>query len=113
MSKTKFILVFGFSSIFFCCNRIKRQGHEAIDKAQEKIIEAKQRIRHKRDLLIDKVFPTYDNGVPDTENNKKRCKEHLQVDLSSDVKNIYAYGDFIGIDYKVLISFTCDSTTIE
>ena len=37
----------------------------------------------------------------------------MQVDLTSDVKNIYAYGDFLGADYKVLIAFTCDQATID
>jgi hypothetical protein len=90
-----------------------RKGHQAIDKTKETISEAKQNFSKKKEQLVDKVFPSYDNGKPDTENNKKRFKEHLQADVSDDVKNIFAYGDFIGIDYKVLISFTCDTTTIN
>ena len=95
------------------CDRLKRKGHEAVDKTQEKIGETKQRIIDKKDQLVDRVFPTYDNGKPDTENNKKRFKEHLKVDLTNDVKNIYAYGDFLGADYKVLISFSCDTATLN
>ena len=37
----------------------------------------------------------------------------MQVDLTSDIKNIYAFGDFLGADYKVLIAFTCDQETID
>jgi hypothetical protein len=43
---------------------------------------------------------------------KKDLKNILQIDLTNDVKNIYAFGDFMGIDYKVLISFTCNQSTI-
>lgn len=84
-----------------------------MDKTQEKIGETKQKIINKKNQLVDNVFPTYDNGKPDTENNKKRFEEHLQVELTSDVNNIYAYGDFLGADYKVLISFNCDTSTIN
>ena len=37
----------------------------------------------------------------------------MQVDHTSDVKNIYSYGDFLGVDYKVLISFSCDTPTLN
>jgi hypothetical protein len=95
------------------CDRLNRKGHEVVDKTQEKIGATKQKFIDKKDQLVDKVFQTYDNGKPDTENNKKRFKEHLQVDLTNDVKNIYAYGDFLGADYKVLISFSCDTATLS
>jgi hypothetical protein len=88
---SNYILTITITLTLFSCDRLKRKGHE----------------------VVDKVFPTYDNGKPDTENNRKRFKEHLQVDLTDDVKNIYAYGDFLGIDYKVLIAFTCSQATID
>lgn len=62
---------------------------------------------------IDQVFPTYNAHDADTEHNKKRFKEHLQIELTGDVKNLYTYGDFIGIDYSVLMSFSCDQATID
>ena len=63
--------------------------------------------------MVDKVFPTYDNGKADTESNKRRFKEHLQVDPTKGVQGIYAYGDFMGIDYKVFIAFKLNTTTIN
>ena len=110
---TIYILTIAFLATLSSCDRLKRKGHEVVDKTQEKIGETKQKISEKKNKLVDKFFPIYDNGKPDTENNKKRFKEHLQVDLTDDVKNIYAYGDFLGVDYKVLISFSCDNSTIE
>ena len=110
---TNYILTIALLATLSSCDRLKRKGHETVDKTQEKIGEAKQNLRDKKDQLVEKVFRTYDNTKPDTEANKKRFKQHLQIDLPRDVKNIYAYGDFLGADYKVLISFICDKPTIE
>jgi hypothetical protein len=95
------------------CDRIKRKGDNIVDKTKQAASETKQKMSKTKNELIDIVFPTYDNGKADTESNKRRFKEHLQVDLSQDIKNIYAYGDFMGIDYKVLIAFYCDTATIN
>lgn len=97
----------------FSCDRIKRKGDDVVDKAKQAASGTKQKISDKTTHLIEKAFPTYDSYKADTENNKKRFKEHLQVDLTSDVKDIYTYGDFLGVDYKILIAFTCNKTTIN
>lgn len=110
---SKNILTLALLLTLFSCDRIKRKGDAVVDKTKQAASETKQKISDKGNNLVDEVLPTYDNGKPDTENNKKRFKEHLQVDLTSDVKNIYAYGDFLGADYKVLIGFTCYQTTID
>jgi len=94
------ILIFSFS--IFSCDRVKKKGENVIAKAKNGA--SKQ---------LDKIFPTYDAYKPDTDHNKRRFKEHLQVELTDDVKNIYSYGDFLGINYKVLIAFTCSKTTIN
>ena len=75
-------MTIAFLATLSSCDRLKRKGHQVVDKSQEKIGETKQKISDKKNKLVDKVFPTYDNGKPDTENNKKRFKEHLQVDPS-------------------------------
>lgn len=110
---SKNILTLAFILTLFSCDRIKRKGDAVVDKTKQAASETKQKIRDKANPLVDKVFPTYDNGKADTENNKKRFKEHLQVDLTSDVKSIFTYGDFLGADYKVLIAFTCDQSTVN
>jgi len=110
---SKNILTLTSLLILFSCNRIKRKGDVAIEKTKHTLSAAKQKIRDKKNQLIDKVFPAYDLGEADTDNNKRRFKEHLQTDVTSDVKNIYTFGDFIGIDYKVLIAFTCDQSTVD
>lgn len=113
MRLTTFILTIAFFITLFSCDRLKRKGHDVVNKTKEKISGTKQKIVDKKDQLVDKAFPTFDNGQPDTENNKKRFKEYLKVDLTNDVKNIYAYGDFLGADYKILISFSCNWATFN
>lgn len=88
------------------CERLKKQTREIAGGAVHKVAERKN-------ALKDKLIRTYDFNAPDTDNNKKRFSEHLQTTLTPDVKNIYAYGDFLGIDFKVLMAFDCDSTTVE
>ena len=83
------------------CNDVKKKGQNILSKAKD--------FGNKK---VDKIFPSYDSDHIDTENNKQRFKDHLQMSVTSDVKNIYAYGDFMGIDYKVLIAFTCEDSTI-
>lgn len=110
---SKNILTLAFILTLFSCDRIKRKGDAIVDKTKQAASDTRQKMSNKANNLVDKVFPTYDSGKPDTENNKKRFKEHLQIDLPTDVKNIYAYGDFLGADYKVLIAFTCDQATVD
>lgn len=106
-------MTIAFILTLLSCDRIKRKGDAVIGKTKQTVSKTRQKISDKKNQLVDKVFPTYDNWKADTENNKRRFKEHLQVDPTQDVKNIYAYGDFMGIDYKVLIAFKCDTATIN
>ena len=106
-------MTLAFILTLFSCDRIKRKGDAVVGKTKQAASETKQKISNKANNLVDKVFQTYDNDKADTDANKKRFKEHLQVVLTSDVKNIYTYGDFLGVDYKVLIAFTCDQATVD
>lgn len=113
LHRLKNMLTLAFTLTLFSCDRIKDKSNAAVDKTKQAVSQSKQKIRDKKNQLIDQAFPVYDNNKQDTENNKKRFGEHLQVDLTPDVKNIYAYGDFLGADYKVLIAFTCNQSTID
>ena len=88
------------------CDRIKNKGQEIADKTEQKV-------KSKSKDLVDKAIPQFDPDKADTKYNKKRFEEYLEVKLTPDIKEIYCFGDFLGIDYKVLFSFTCDSTTIK
>jgi hypothetical protein len=96
-------LFFLFTSMtVLSCGKIKRGGQEVLH-------DTKQAAANQ----IDKILPTYHDHSADTDSNKDRFTEHLQLELPGDVKNLYTYSDFIGIDYTVLMSFTCDQATID
>lgn len=91
-----------FSLTVLSCGKGKQKIHQVADLLADTIHEH-----------IEHVFPSYDADSADTKDNKDRFKEHLQVELTDDVKDLYTYGDFMGIDYSVLMSFTCEQTTID
>lgn len=84
------------------CNRIKDETKKIKEEIETEIEEG-----------VDKVFPKFDAYDSDTDANKKRFKEFLQVDLSPDVQEIYCYSDQIGIDSKFQFGFSCDSSTVQ
>ena len=91
---------------FSSCSRIRSKGNEITEKV---ILKAKNKSKD----LVDKVFPVFNAYEADTRYNRKRFVEYLEVELTSDVKDVYCYGDFMGIDYKVLFTFVCDPSTIH
>ena len=101
---TIYILTIVFGLTLFSCERIKRKGHEVVNKTKEKISE-------KKNEAVDKVVPTFDSYNPDTKFNKKRFEEFFDFAPTSDVKNIYCFDDQIGIDSKFIFSFKCDDST--
>lgn len=64
-------------------------------------------------LMIMSCCSRFDSNEADTKNNKKQLKKYLNVDLTEDIKEIYCFGDFLGADFTVLFSFTCDSITVQ
>lgn len=82
-------------------------------ETKQKISSVNDRILGIGFYFIDRLFPSYDSDKHDTENNKKRFVTHLETELNPSVKNIYSYGDFLGIDYSVYIAFEADSQTIN
>ncbi|MEO6549292.1 MAG: hypothetical protein ABIN94_14920 [Ferruginibacter sp.] len=65
----------------------------------------------KKNALVDKVIPTFDSFKPDTKFNKKRFEEFFGFAPTPDVKEIFCFGDQVGIDSKFLFSFKCDTST--
>jgi len=87
------------------CSRIKNKGQEVTHKIERKVMKVTK-------YIVNEVFPMYDAHSADTKYNKQRFVDNLKIELTPDVKEIYC--DFpLGIDYKVLIAFTCDSSTIQ
>jgi energy-coupling factor transporter transmembrane protein EcfT len=75
-----------------------------LNKGKEKTFEIAK-------TAAEKVFPTFDSDIPDTEANKKNFRNFLKVDITPDVKNIYCFDDTIGQDADYMFAFSCDSLT--
>ena len=100
----KYISILVLLLITTSCRRIK-------NKSEELATQAKEKIKNKTTTLIDKVVPHFDAYQPDTKFNKERFREFIQIEQTTDVKNIYCFGDAIGTDADYMFSFHCDSTT--
>ncbi len=102
----KLFIILVYLLFLSSCDKIVNKGKNIVKKTKDKII-------HKTENVVNNTFPQFDSYTPDTEFNKERFSEYLEVEISHDISNIYSYRDFLGIDYLVQISFNCDSTTIH
>lgn len=75
--------------------------------------KAKDAVTHVGEKIIEEIYPPFDEGTPDTDNNKARFKEFLKVELTPDIKNIYCHNDDIGIDLDFMFAFECKEGTAE
>lgn len=50
--------------------------------------------------------------IGDTRANRAAFHDFLRSLAVPDARNIYTYTDYIGIDYKVMFSFTCDTSSL-
>lgn len=101
---TLYILVIGL----LACDRVKQKTEQLTEQAKEK---TKEQLEKQAQKVVDKVFPPFDHDKPDTQNNQKRFKDFLQIEITPDIKNIYCFDDAIGIDADYMFSFECSSST--
>jgi hypothetical protein len=108
MFKFRIILALSVSLIITIasCERLKRKGDSIVDRTKNKVVKAK-------DAAVDKIIPAFDSYKPDTESNKKRFKDFFGFPPSSDVTELYSFGDHMGIDGKFMFSFHCAEATKE
>lgn len=115
-------LITGIGILFsvIACNNMGDKAGKMAEKAEKSLAEtyaateeALERTKEKIDRKLDKINPGYDMDKPDTENNRNRFFDHLKYKPGKDVKEIYSFGDFLSIDYKVMMSFKADQTTID
>lgn len=85
------------------CERLSDKGHELYDGT-------KHMAKNQAKTTIDKVFPQFDPYTADSKFNRLRFEDYLKLKPGDDVRNIYAYGDFLGIDYQVMLAFECDTS---
>lgn len=90
------------------CECIKDNTAKVADKVKGK---TKQELKEQTQKVVGKIFPPFDHDKPDTDNNRKRFKDFLKVEITPDVKNIYCFDDAIGIDADYMFAFNCDSIT--
>ena len=96
------------SGLFLSCDRIKNKSEQIVEKVKEK---TKEELKEQTQRVIDKVYPPFDHDKPDTDNNKKRFKDFLKVEVTPDVKNIYCFDDAFGINADYMFAFNCNETT--
>jgi hypothetical protein len=99
------IILLAVSIFLLACNRIK--------EGRDKLKDVPEKVKGKASELKDEILPTFDAHQPDTKANKKRFSDFLKVELTPDIKNIYCYGDAIGIDASYQFSFDCDTATVS
>ena len=105
LSSTYILTLILFISIL-SCDRIKRKGHQVVDKTKAAISEKKHN-------LSDKIIARFDSDTPDTKFNKRRFNEFFKFEPTPDVKEIYCYADEMGIDHDYQFSFYCDTTSLN
>jgi hypothetical protein len=105
MKPTFYILTIISALTIVSCDRIKNKGQLLAENTEK-------RVKDKSKDIVDKVMPHFDAYKADTKFNKERFKDFLQVDLTTDIKNIYCFDDAIGIDTDYQFSFNCDSSSV-
>lgn len=55
----------------------------------------------------------FDSNKPDTGNNHFHYEQLLGVKITPDVKNLYSFGDEIGIDASYYLAFECNIETAK
>lgn len=105
MTGYSYIFTLSLCLAFYSCGRITNRTEAAFT-------ETTHRAKEKAADWTDTLFPRFDADHADTKYNKRRFAEYLEVDLTADISEIFCCGDFLGADYTVLFSFTCDSATV-
>jgi hypothetical protein len=62
-------------------------------------------------LFYSSCTPSFDYNKPDTENNQFHYEHLLTIKMTPDVKNLYSYGDELGIDASYYLAFECNLET--
>lgn len=90
------------------CDRAIHRAEKVSNKIRSKTTAvAKKQVQK----IVDKILPTFDSDIPDTENNKLRFRDFIKVPLSKDVDSIFCFDDAVGIDADYMFSFNCNSNT--
>lgn len=109
-------LIILLSMAFIGCDSMGDKAGKLKEKAEKSIAEtyaATEDVIDRTKEKVNKLMLGYDADKPDTENNRNHFFDYLKVKPGKDVKDLYTYGNYRGIDYKVLIAFKADKATID
>jgi hypothetical protein len=84
----------------------------AKDVVQNKANELNQVAKGEVDKAVNAAFFTSDPYKADTRRNRQRFSEYFDTLDVPDARDVYCYTDFVGIDYTVMFSFTCDTSSL-
>lgn len=98
------------ASLIVSCDRITRKGEYVVEKTGEKV---KGVVKRQTRKVADWAFPQFDPDKPDSDNNKIRFKDFIQIEITPDVQGIYCFDDAIGIDQDYMFSFKCSPSTSD
>ena len=111
------LLLLAFLSALNSCQRIKNKGEELADTSvalgKELADTAAVRGPQYAKAAVNEVVPMFDAYTPDTKYNTERYTDFILDTLTPDVKNIYCFGDQIGIDANYQFAFTCNAATAQ
>lgn len=98
---TKSVFIAMMVIALFACDRLKQKTGETTHNGDTGDVRT----------ATDTSLQPFDHDKPDTENNRKRFREFLKVELTPDVRNIYCFDDELGIEADYMFAFNCDSVT--
>ena len=94
------------------CDYVHDKAREGKELASSEARELKDKAKTKIGEQVDDAFATCDPYMADTHRNRRRFREYFDTLDVPDARDIYCYTDFMGIDYTVMFSFTCDTTSL-
>lgn len=107
MKTAKIIFILAFISFFISsCKQIKKKGSEVLKNTKKVTIE-------KKDAIVNKLFPHFDDSISDTKSNKQRFLEFFKFYPTADINELYCYNDEIGIDASYWFAFRCNESRVE
>lgn len=96
--------------VFASCSYAEEKAQQVKERAASEARELKAKARTGVDEFFDENFTNPHIG--DTRANRAAFHDFFDTLAVPDARNIYAYTDYIGIDYKVMFSFTCDTSSL-
>lgn len=92
------------------CIRIRNKTEQVTKRIEAK---AKREVSNGIEQIVNKIYPPFDHDQPDTENNKQRFSDFLQIEITPDIRNIYCFDDAIGLDADYMFAFNCNFYTSQ